>query len=245
METAISGRSIIITRAESDDSGFEDALTNSGLSVERIPLIKFARPADWNAVKASFKQLADFDWLIFTSPRAVEFTVQAGASSDGISVACVGETTAQKATEAGFDVKLVGHSGGAELADELANTRPAKALVPCGNLAVGTLQQRLMDNGWQVREVVVYENLTSTGGQNNLKPAVKSADAIVFHSGSAVRSALEELTPDQIAATRVYSFGPSATDALDDAGIAVTLEAAKPDNQAFAESIIEFERQLG
>ncbi|MHC4841056.1 MAG: uroporphyrinogen-III synthase [Planctomycetota bacterium] len=245
MERAISGRRVIVTRAESEDSGFEDALKNSGLSVERISLIEFARPANWQVVMASVESLSEFDWLIFSSPRAVEFTIQAGASGEGVAVACVGESTAQKARDAGFDVKLVGQAGGAELADELAKSGPAKALVPCGNLAVGELQQRLMDNGWHVREVVVYENVANKAGQVQLAATIEASDATVFHSGSAVRSALEAVTAEQISTTRVYSFGPSATDALDEAGIAVTLEAAKPDNLAFAESIIEFERQLG
>ena len=246
METGI-GRRIIITRAKSADSRFEDALAKAGLINDCIPLIKFAKADDWEDAVSKVRKLHHFDWVVFTSPRTVEFTKQAlkGTEVTDARAACVSESTAECARNQGFDVQIVGQRGSAELAEMLLETDATSVLVPCGNLSSGVLQRTLRDANWLVQAPELYQTIPDADAQIIFGAKIEGADAVVFHSGSAVTAALGAVDSDQIAASRVYSFGPSATDVLAAANVAVTLEAASADQIAFAESIIDFERQLG
>lgn len=253
MKTGI-GRTIFVTRAESADSRFEDTLESAGFKVVRIPLVTFARADEWDKTVTKLQNLGYYDWLVFTSPRAVEFTLQAldGVDFSEIKVACVSNSTARIASKSGFNVQLTGTRGGAELAELLKENSPARILLPSGNLSTGELARKLRAADWQVFSPIVYATKPNTANMKTFAKRFAAADAVVFHSGSAVQVALAALAARSSSAaehlfymTRVYSFGPSATDVLSTQDINLALEAAKSDQLAFAESIIDFERQLG
>jgi len=95
------------------------------------------------------------DLVLLTSPNALR-GLPDGVGT-GHDAACVGETTAQAAREAGFAVRHVGQGTGADLARELvAAGEPGLVLFLRGEVVRREGTDVLEDAGWRVEERVVY-----------------------------------------------------------------------------------------
>jgi len=146
----LAGKRVVITRAESQSATLAAALRAHGAEVISLPLIQILPPLDYAPLDRALRDLAKFDWLIFTSQNAVTgvsdrlaattpadsvipsvartvpspsgFREESvSASSRSPRIAAVGKATAEAAQLAGFNVTHVGQGGtGATLVYELA-----------------------------------------------------------------------------------------------------------------------------
>jgi uroporphyrinogen-III synthase len=67
----LAGKRVVITRAESQSAALAAALKAQGAEVVSLPLIQILPPLDYAPLDSALRDLADFDWLIFTSQNAV------------------------------------------------------------------------------------------------------------------------------------------------------------------------------
>ncbi len=67
----LAGKRVVITRAEPQSATLDAVLRAHGAEVFTLPLIQILPPQDFAPLDSALRELANFDWLIFTSQNAV------------------------------------------------------------------------------------------------------------------------------------------------------------------------------
>lgn len=263
----LAGKRVVITRAESQSAALAAALTAHGAEAVSLPLIQILPPSDYAPLDSALRDLANFDWLIFTSQNAVTAVANRLATSnfphlvipsearnlplsvDHVRIAAVGKATAEVAQLAGFDVTHVGQGGTAatlvhELASELSDKR---ILLPRSDRAASELVPRLQRFGAEVTEVIAYRTAETAEVDAAGKEAVAACAAILFFSPSAVHSftalrksaALDPLADSVV----VAAIGPITSVALRNAGLRCDFQASEPSVEEIVATLaVHFEK---
>ena len=190
MAAELAGWTVVVTRAEGPGGALGSALRAHGADVVYLPTVEVVPPRDAGPLERALSAIGDFDWLVVTSPRAVDALVESGAVLPGwTKVAAVGESTARRAREAGFSVALTGEGGGAgALAETLlaagvdAGTR---ILFPASSRARPELREILEAAGVEVQQVEAYRTAIRAFEPRDV-PELRRADVVTFTSPSAV-----------------------------------------------------------
>jgi uroporphyrinogen-III synthase len=92
----LAGKRVVVTRAESQSATLAAALRAHGAEIVSLPLIQILPPLDYAPLDSALANLANFDWLIFTSQNAVAAVANrlASLAQNGISVIAAREGTA-------------------------------------------------------------------------------------------------------------------------------------------------------
>jgi uroporphyrinogen III methyltransferase / synthase len=200
--SSLEGKRIVITRAMTEAEELARELSKRGAIPLVFPLVSFAEPEDFGPLDKAIDELAQFDWVILTSVRAVR-AVAGRASESGRLLrpagstwraACVGPVTAEAARLAGFPVALVATAhNGVALAEELGSRLAAtKVLLPRSDRANPNLPAALKGHGAVVTEVIAYRTLRPAEVDRvRLQDATNGeTDAVLFFSPSAVQNSL-------------------------------------------------------
>lgn len=189
-----------------------------------------ARESDWEAVELPLLEIrpreldpADLpaelltgapDLICITSSNALDALATLAERWPGVRCAVVGEATAARVAQAGFELAGEPAPGAAQLAERLVAELPAGAHVlwPRGSLA-HDLGATLRAAGLCVTDPVVYATLPRP-----VDGPVPAADAVLFASPSAVRRWLEleqanESEEDGSPPTAI-AIGPTTLDAI-------------------------------
>ena len=103
--SALAGRRVVVTRAAEQAGDLVSLLEAAGATAVVVPLIEIvSQPAACELLAAL--DLADFDWLVVTSPNGASAYLDAHSSAPS-NVAAVGATTAAALTDGGVSVTLV------------------------------------------------------------------------------------------------------------------------------------------
>jgi len=220
---SLAGRTILLTRT----GGLTEEVRARGAEVRVVPVTRY-EPA------AATADPAGYDWIVFTSARAVAhcpFPV-----GDGPRIACSGPQTADAVREAGGHVDLVPpEHGAAALADRLVEggvRAGSRVLFPCADRALGTIEERLGAAGAEVTRLVVYRTVAEDSMPADVTDGV---DAIVFLSPSAA-DAFAALGGD-LAAAPVLAIGETTAAALARHGVAA--EVAPTSDRAGILTLLE------
>ena len=267
----LTGKRVVITRAESQSAALAAALTAHGAEAVSLPLIQILPPLDYAPLDSALHNLANFDWLIFTSQNAVaaiagRLTVNgpdSGIPSEArnlssfvdhatpasLRIAAVGKATADAAQLAGFNVTHVGQGGtAATLVYELASELPDKrVLLPRSDRAASELVPRLERFGAKVTEVIAYRTADITEVDAAGREAVAACAAILFFSPSAVHSftALRKSSALESPADNVVvgAIGPITSVALRNAGLRCDFQASEPSVEEIVATLaVHFEK---
>ena len=65
------GRKIVITRAAEQAAEFTQLLADAGAEVISFPTIQIAPPKTWQSADRAIREIARYDWLLFTSVNGV------------------------------------------------------------------------------------------------------------------------------------------------------------------------------
>src|SRR4029077_6816372 len=65
------GKNIMITRASDQAPDFTRLLEDMGANVISLPTIHIAPPKSWHAVDRAIRDIARYDWILFTSVNGV------------------------------------------------------------------------------------------------------------------------------------------------------------------------------
>lgn len=221
------GRVVATTRGDDPDDALTDLLDGAGATVVRWSTYVVDPPADSDPLDRAVAALDGFDWVAFTSPRAVDAVVERAAHPPASArTAAVGDATARALTRAGWPVTVVGAEGAETLvrtwttAHSLAG---ARVLFPASSLARPVLEEALRAAGADVTRVEAYRTrIDPPDSSRVLIDLGRGVDVVTFASPSAVtslREALGDAWPDALLGSGIAAIGPTTRDALVDAGL--------------------------
>lgn len=235
------GKHIAITRPQVQAADLAARLTALGARVTELPAIAIAPVADTSPLDAALKELAGYDWIVFTSAngvRAFDERLQARGldwtARHRARIAAIGPATAAAIERQGIAPDLVPQEFVAEgLVEALGNVAGQRILLPRADIAREALSRELRLRGAEVDEIAAYRTVVQP-----IDPAVLErvlhedrVDAITFTSSSTVRSLLESLgaagydPARELAGIALACIGPITAATLRGAGLEPALVA--------------------
>jgi len=223
-------------------------LEAEGARVLVWPTLRFDPPRDAVALEAVAEDIHRFDWVLFTSPRAVRAmsAVMSPPRAGHPRVGAVGESTARALQDVGWPVDLMADSQGAQgLVDAFRqrNAKGLRVLFPAASRARDTLERGLGELGAEVIRVEAYETVVTPLPTGMVEgDLAEGVDAVVFASPSGVEAISMSLTrplADALREVAVISIGRTTGEALKDQGIADCRTAEIPSTVGLAEAVLE------
>ncbi|CAN5842468.1 hypothetical protein BH20ACT4_BH20ACT4_14310 [soil metagenome] len=236
----LSGLRIVVTREHRGE--LDRRLAELGADVVHVALIETADPADGGSALAdALSRLADYDWLVVTSPNGARRVAGAVAALPilATAVACVGEATADLMRAVGCEPQLVPAVARLDGLLDVFPQGPGCVLVARADLADPRLVTGLRRRGWAVDDVVAYRTLERRPTPHD-RAAVAGADAVVLASGSAARAWASAFGTGSTAA--IITIGPSTAAVASEVGLPVAATAA---NQSIDGIIAELVSRWG
>ncbi|MEZ4751622.1 MAG: uroporphyrinogen-III synthase [Bdellovibrionota bacterium] len=167
-----------------------------------LPVLEFERLPVPEPV---FESLGDYDWLVFTSPRAVHFwseaLLEAGTEmGPEARIACMGPRTAEVAAADGYTPDFVPTTPGTEgFVEEFTalDLRGRKVLVPQPETGRGELCDPLAAKGALVTTIPLYRTSTRKEVRWTAPTPISAMDYFVFTSPSSVRAVVSQFKLDR------------------------------------------------
>jgi uroporphyrinogen-III synthase len=204
---------VVVTRPEPQNRGLADKLRERGAEPILVPVLEIAELELSDRTREALSGFVDHDWVLFTSPNAVDVfarrlhdfydpVLRKSGEADRIptlfaelaartKIGAVGDATAAALARYSVAVDLVPDAtSGAALAAALgAAPAPGSILLPRSGAADEDVVEILKANGWAPRPVALY----GPRAVERPPPTVAAVhrgeyDALTFASGSAVRA---------------------------------------------------------
>ena len=231
------GKRIVVTRATQQAPALSDKLRDLGADVIEMPATHIAR-LDLAPLRSAIANIADYDWLIFTSQNAVAIFWEQllGAGRDartlaGVKIAAVGPATAGALLEHGITVDVIPKrfvaEGLLEKLQERDDLDGARALYVTAEGARDVLADGLQELGAQVTVLEVYRSISDGQGAEKLSRAIEAGkvDLVTFTSASSVKAYVDAVGSDVALRVPAASIGSQTSEAVRDAGIELKHEA--------------------
>lgn len=196
---------VAITTAADRSEVAAEACRRHGLVPVPLPCIAVERGAE-AVIAAVAAAVADADWIVVTSARAVS-TMWPEGGMPTTPVAAVGAVTAEAVEAAGGAVTITGESGALDLVEGLGGGS-GRIVLPHAAGADPLVVDRLIAAGWEVTSGAVYRAVPTA-------PADDPVDAAFFASPSAVTGWLTGRSLDQVI---VAAIGHTTASALTERG---------------------------
>ena len=242
------GRTVIVTRARAQSSGFAKTLRSLGAAVVELPAIAIEPLIESAEVTAAVSRLADFDLLCLTSPNAVELLFRAlgrngldARALAGVRVAAIGPGTAEALRSHRIKPDLLPERSVSEGLVELLEGEPMdgmRVLIARAEEARNVLPDALRDRGAKVEVVALYRTVRNTPDSHAVEAAV-DADWITFTSASTVNNLLSAMPDGLPEKARIVSIGPVTSAAIREAGLEVAAEAVRHDLDGLLEALLD------
>ena len=240
------GRRVIVTRAREQASDLSRRLQELGARVVEVPTIRIEPPSDGGAGldrAASGLASGDYDWVVFTSARAVDALmshVPDARRLAGVSIAAVGPATADTLSRYHLVADVVPPAGRQEAAGivELVRAKGGRGGVLFPRAAEGrdTLVEGLAAQGLQVDLVEAYRTVPAEPTPE-ARAEVEGADAVCFSSSSTVTGFLSGFGQDAVPPI-VVCIGPVTAETARAAGLTVSASAAEASVAALADAVV-------
>ncbi len=161
LPAGLAGLGVVVTRDEPPGGPLGERLARAGARVLHWPAMTIAPPADPQPLAHALAALESFDWLLLTSPHAVEaVALRRAVLPSRLRVAAVGAATAAAAAERGWRVDRVPRAfNAAELVRSFAaagDAPGARLLYPASDRADATLECGLEELGARLVRVEAY-----------------------------------------------------------------------------------------
>jgi uroporphyrinogen III methyltransferase/synthase len=221
------GQRYVVTRAADHGGALVERLQELGAEAYSVPTIAFTDPDDFKPWIRAVNQMADFDWILFTSPNGVDAFVRRLCQSGhdlrvlgGSKLACIGPSTAKALARHGLKTDLLPKEFIAEglvaaLTNELGqDLKGLRFLLPRAQVARSVLPDALAAAGASVLVAPVYKTVAPDLAQ------LPSGDvALLFTSSSTVTNWVQA-TPER-PGQGCYCIGPITAATARDHGLDV------------------------
>jgi len=238
------GRTVVVTRARAQAGELAAGLRELGAGAIEVPAIAIRPLESWDELDAAVRNIAERDWIVFTSVNGVEFFMrrlsQAGGdarSFAGVRIAAIGPATAEALAAHGLRADVQPSSYVAEALAEAMKARGdltgKRILLARSDIARDALPKALRAVGAVVDDVAAYRTVPAEGDTAEIKKLIEQGDidAITFTSSSAAEFFADRVGRDFISENAVritaVSIGPVTSAALRAQGVEPAAEAAE------------------
>lgn len=239
--SSLFGKRVVVTRAREQASDLVQQLTREGAECLEFPTITIAPPDTWEPLDAAIKNLAGYNWIVFTSVNGVNFFFERLFTVGGdvrdlhqIRTAAIGPVTAQRLKAYGLKSDIIPENYRAESVVE-AFAKEAldgkKILLPRAEEARPVLPVELRKMGAIVDDVTVYKTCQVRSGAEDLIKHLeeKTIDLLTFTSSSTVKNFKALIPADRFerltAGVTVASIGPITSETAEKLGFNVQITA--------------------
>jgi uroporphyrinogen-III synthase len=239
----LDGRCVLVTRPRAQAAELIALLEAVGARVVVAPTVRIVPPIDPVPLQHAAANLAEFDWIVFSSGNAVDALLDAIPGGDTAQtevlpkVAAVGIRTAARLRARGLDVAVVPDEFTAEgLVTAMtanATVAGARVLLPRSEIGRNVIAEGLRSAGAIVTEVIAYRTVDEAQGDEvaivRQLIAEHRLDAITFTSGSAVQNFVRAYGPEVVGRIRdtvVAVIGPVTADVARQLGLPVQVQPA-------------------
>jgi len=198
------GKTIVVTRARAQSGEITSQLEALGATVIHCPTIEVVPPSSWAPLDAAIGRVREYDWIVFTSPNAIDFFLGRLREKEGdhvkalsqTAICAIGPATSQTLEAAGLAASVVASASTDEGAlaaivehlgrgDRVAGLR---FLIPRAKVARDVLPAGLQRLGGLVDAVEAYQTVkTDVDGVSITRLFNEtSIDVITFTSSSTV-----------------------------------------------------------
>ncbi len=251
------GKKILVTRSRDQASELVQSLEDLGANCLEGATISLQDPPDWAPLDQALANIAAFQWLLFTSPNAVNYFFRRlgtlgldSRSLHGPKIAVVGTATAECLQMHGIKADLLPEKFTAEgLAETLLaqGVKGQKILLPRALKARNVLPDSLRGAGAEVDVVPVYQNVRPPM-EDKIRQALKEGDVdlITFTSSSTVTNLLDllDLKPEELhsllAGIKIAAIGPITAATAEKAGLKVDIQPQTHTIPALVTAIAEY-----
>ena len=254
---ALFGRCVLVTRTRSQASLLVRILADLGAEVIEAPTIEIAPPPDLAPVDKAIAEIDRFDWILLTSPNAVEGLARRldhlerdSRHLASVRIGALGDATAEALRgRLGLRADLVPEQFVAEaLADAIIARREAsgrKFLWLRADIARATLRDRLVEAGGYVLDHSVYVTRPAGSLPQRALAAVRERrlDWITFTSSSTAKYLVELLGAEAelIQNVKTASIGPITSRTMRGLGMEPTVEASPSSMEGLVEAMMRCE----
>jgi uroporphyrinogen III methyltransferase/synthase len=249
------GRRVVVTRARAQASGLAKRLRGLGADVVELPAIRIEPSLESEEVRSAVERIGDYALICLTSPNGAHLLFEAlgaagldaralagskkqqvgqgesVAANAGPAVAAIGPGTARALAAHGIAADIVPERFVAEsLIEALAGVDVSgkRVLVARAAKARDVIPEHLSGRGAEVDVVALYETVREEPKPEAIE-AAQDADYVTFTSSSTVRNLTEALGDRFPRDARIVSIGPVTSEAVQDAGLKVDVEANRHD----------------
>ena len=237
---------ILITRPRAQSDLFADALRAAGFEPIFFPVIEIRAVENNAELDSAIKNLAKYDWIVFTSVNAVDIvfdvvarraffpTKQSPIYSDiAPKVAAIGPKTAETLHKYNIEPDFVPDEFVAEaILSGLGDLRGKCVLLPRAEIARKELPEAIVKAGGIAHEIVVYRTLPAAVDMEGMNALKTGVDVITFTSASTVENFVaimrqNKLDPLNLPGNPLFAcIGPITQQAAREAGL-INLVVAK------------------
>ena len=182
---------VLITRPRAQSESFGEALQTAGFEPIFFPVIEIQPIENNDELDSAIKNLAKYDWVVFTSTNAVDVVFRNSVSSvfSVVKVAAIGPKTADALRKHNIEPDFVPDEYIAEaILAGLGDLKNKWVLHPRAEIARQELPEAIVKAGGSVHEIVAYRTLPAQIDMNGLAALKMGVDVITFTSASTVEN---------------------------------------------------------
>jgi uroporphyrinogen III methyltransferase/synthase len=250
-DAALAGIRIVVTRARGQAGALSAKLAALSAEVIEFPTIEIRPARDYGPLDRAIRQLASYDWLIFTSANGVRFFLERLRRCD-VDLGClraricaIGPATRREVEALNLSVDLMPAEYVAEsLVEAFASENLAgkRILLPRAAVARDVAPVELAARGAHVDVVEAYQTVIPDGARElavRIFGSERKPDWVTFTSSSTVANFIAAAGAHSLDGVRVASIGPVTTATARQHGINVAVEASKFTTDGLVQAIIE------
>lgn len=233
------GKKILVTVPSDDSARLSRMMEGQGGECRDLPMIAIKPLDDYSALDKAIKQIAEFDWVIFTSRNGVKFfrsrldqLKKDVRILKGVKLACIGPKTEESLKDAlgiGVDIRPEEfRQEGLLQAFKKAGVKDKKILIVRAMEARDVLPEGLRKMGADVRVLAAYKTVPAgrkPGGDKDLKEIAM----VTFTSSSCVEGFFRAFSTRAIRTAKrrflTCSIGPVTSATCRKFGLKVDIEA--------------------
>ncbi len=246
------GKKIVVTRTREQASALSKKLNELGAWVIEFPTIEIKAKSDLGELHNAIEEIANYDWIIFTSQNAVKifFSAMKDKGMDARNfyysrLACIGPATADELRKYFIEPDLVPSEYVAEdIIKEMKKIgiHNNRILLPCAAEARPALKDGLIELGAIVDRIHIYDTVVPENIADDQREDVESADMITFASSSTAKNFFRIFKGTK---AKIACIGPVTADTVKELGFSPDITATEYTIDGLVEAILKYYHKGG